>query len=277
MFIIQAWQRSLCDLIGFCAQIDRNHDSKQFKFRTMACKVRILNSTQPKIDQPTTTIFREPLLLARWQPVGVLDLGSDIGHHKGHKGRGQTTTLTHSSDIKRNSYELRLQAFEFSASYSNHPCYQNLVTQNHKPGVRQASPCLFKPHHFGVNSPRASTTSLCLAHNKQLVRDCGKVVGCKLDGMFPKDFARYCQNRRLPRFHLVDNTNGAFIFLGMDESANAASHLRVVRTSLVCGRMAKYSPFKPHWMRLSRAVLLVKAELHLVFECMTLCLDSAHL
>ena len=193
--------------------------------------------------------------------------------------------LSHGINIKGVPHGLRLQAHEFSASYleqeamyynqNRYPRRQEFVVVAHddKSGVLQTSSSLVRFSSFDANSLHAPATALRFIRDSEEpwnsspwhsdlakstisedVHDDKTIAPCKVNGIVFEDFMRFCRIGRLPCFLLYENAGQ--------------------NTALIYGRLAKSSSFKRHWMRVSRAVILVKGELHLVFECMKLCLES---
>jgi len=188
--------------------------------------------------------------------------------------------LSHGINSKGVPLGLRLQAHEFSASYleqeamyynqNRHPRRQEFVVVAHddKSGVLQTSSSLVRFSSFDANSLHAPATALRLTRVSEEpwnaspwhsdlakstisedVQNDKTIAPCKVNGIVFEDFMRFCCIGRMPCFLLYENAGQ--------------------NTALICGRLAKSSSLKRHWMRVSRAVILVKGELHLVFECST--------
>lgn len=264
----------------------------------MICNVRT------QINRLTTTLIGD--LAPSSEP---LQLKTEINHRKAdvHKQHAR------GGNFKEVSYGLRLQAREFSASYSErgavyvgekrYPCCQLSViaAPNDKHNVLQAGLghvklrsfdfTLNAAHAFGASSllfwgpnnagcnlqqhflrdaePWKSIrwhSGLAKSRRTQDLHEHNKNSSCKLASMGTESFMRYCQNGRLPTFYLHQAS-------GVTECANILSPLKYLSISLISGRMTKYcrmtkySPCKRHWMRLSRAVILIEGKHHLVYEC----------
>lgn len=243
--------------------------------------MRILIGTTHWIDRPTTTLIGGLANSARWRSWKPIQLEKDT-----HSTLGQimiSKELTRCNSIKGVPYGLRLKSHEFSASYleqeamyhnqNRYPCSQDLalVAHDDELGVLQTTG-LVRFYSFDATSLRSlGPNDFGWSPKQQRDREVHNnktTAPCKPNGMTFEDFIRYCQSGRLPCFRLYETDKPSNFELSEGTKGEYFT-LKKMTTSLICGRLAKSSPYKRHWMRLSRAVILIKGEMHLLLDCST--------